>query len=1099
MPRPSEHEYRSPYSRVQPEPLSVKKCRSLRASKSLSDAKLPSITTKSRNESLPKFDPLDVSSPSKKRLDYISYLYSPKSINPFGLAVRETSVARSRLLLPPPPQTTSRRGDLLVDACMEKKGFELLEVLLDKDTSINRPPVDAVHSIHGLTPLMGACKFGFAQTVRALVYRGANPNITRKLTHDTALHFAAKSGSVLSVKILLDAGAVQVRDRRGCTPLDYAKERPDSHALISMLWSVPNQPGPVSIFKLNKADDTISTEMENPFDEYDIDEYTIDSTQYGSGDVKITCSTDASDALLSLKLVWKEPNANGTTINLSEIAWLLLTEDQVESEKNSLHGVQDNKTLKYNTCKIPGSKCQALLKGLLPCRWYKIMVRSKNTIGWGLYSQPSLIWSGSSVPEGMDPPLIVRQTSSTLQLEWKQPRFTNGEPIDRYEIEVKFRSSEKTEENMAEESCWHMYRRVTPLLGYEVPVEGTDTFHKKYWYVFRVRACNINGWSAFSSPSAGCETLDFSKAEVMGATTVRVTWSKVLGASKYQIQAANATPHDELLSSQNLKWKVVCESISITSDMENANSRPSRVLSGLTPSSIYTFRVLDYHEMFGWSIGARSEPVKTNPDVPATPCPPVLVNATPQALNVVSKMPKNNGQHATAPPRPVVTATTQTTVSLEFRDTEYNGGDYGLSTLEIARRLGEYRNTSASHDRQTKHTIRSRNRLLEWTVVGKVKIEQSKKDSYTFTDNLLVPGSSYDYAVRVINTVGPSPWSEPSGPVSTLGKEPSRPSAPVLKEGGRYRNFLNIEWLPPVGVSKRNENLDYDIEQVYIELEDIEFNQTDLRKWHKAKFHCEAELDPGQIPWAHVTNILPGACLKFRVRAKNAFGTSPWGDESIGIKSGVTVPDPVAPPNIDYQGEREIGVSWRRPPCRGSRVTMYELSRLTIGKNFDTIGEWEVELRTASLHYVVPNLKPATSLCFRVRAYNENGWGPYGYACDNTRTLSTIPSTPSPPTMLSWNPHNLKILISWGHRASAIDNGIDNGASIQRYEVQRLGFTEGSKWEDIGITSGADRFIELSEPVPVCLKRWFRVRCVNKHGNSQWSEKSGEIICRPLN
>ena len=281
-----------------------------------------------------------------------------------------------------------------------------------------------------------------------------------------------------------------------------------------------------------------------------------------------------------------------------------------------------------------------------------------------------------------------------------------------------------------------------------------------------------------------------------------------------------------------------------------------------------------------------------------------------------------------------------------------------------------------------------------------------------------------------------------------------------------------------------------------MELEDVEVNQAYLRKWHRSRFVCHDDDKSGNNPWAAISNLLPGATLKFRIRCANTFGVSVWGPESSDIPTDITVPDPVASPTIEQVKQRELLVRWKRPPCRGSEVTMYELARLTVGKNWDTIGEWEVELRTASMHYVVPNLKPATSLCFRLRAFNKLGWGDYGYACDNTRTLSTIPATPSPPIMLSWNPVDLTILVSWSHEPSAIDNGNDNGAEIIRYEVQRKDFTEGAQWEDVGTTSGADRFIETTEPKPVCLKRWFRVRAVNKHGNSPWSHQSVDFVCR---
>ncbi len=1368
---------------------------------------------------------------------------------------------------------------------MEKNGVELCMRLLD-EYSINHPVVDSVHSVHGLTPLMAACKFVRLSTARALIERGANPNVARKIMGDTALHLAAMAGSALLVKILLDAGAVQMRDRKGCTPLDYAKERPENHSLISMLWSVPDRPGKVCLvvnetvsrseydgeaslsqqmkMLLEERDDESEegqeisggseakeegreTLVDNfEIEEDDLEEYTIDISSLSddrSSDFEVKdADLDKIDPRVSLKLQWTASANNGTVIRNNEICWAPLkevdkvdnqTDEKVISSSSRLQDDPHREATIYSRGNLPGSRALAVLKGLAPCTWYKFKVRSRNVIGWGAFSSPNIIWSGSSVPEGMKSPVVVRQTSSVLMLEWQPPESCNGEIVDRYEIEVNFRSLRTSETGAATHS--NSFRRVTPLLRYEIPVERTDVHTSNLWYVFRVRAHNLCGWSSFSPPSAGCETLDFSEAKALGARQVLVNWPRVLGASKYQVQAACAESLQDLFVSPTLPWKTMCE---VLPDPEQ-DRRPNTIVSGCTPAYYYVFRVLDHHEMFGWSFGAKSEPIQMKADVPARPRPPVLQNVTPQALIVTNDLSEDNGrridgmeisvklldkvvdkvngarkekdsekQHqkqpdrpwysldlikvgpshhsdqgkrslktkvpdleifrsyvlrcrlrnsvgwsdwssdsdpmttspsppdppsrpeivcvgdksvlvswdapksfgsdlvgfraqmchlgpellphqrnraerssnsdeprvdartlvnslfltidgdndgflsknellqafsrdgtnqkarrllsdilscdhtsgslvddvsiqslglllrlneeyqdafseidtdrsgyvtrdelllfcaekegwsdiqlphhphpypetsfeqqnlcpgeayrfrivavnqvgpggpssstkvvmpciaALAPPMPVVVSTTQTTVSLEFFATSDNGGDPSISIYEIARRLGciddrssggggggggeeEQRNNSGTEARATPTRRASINRLLEWTVVGSVQLGPTDSMPYKFTDKMLVPGSCYDYAVRAVSIVGPSPWSEASGPVTTDGKEPSVPSAPVLQEGGRHGTTLNIEWLPPAAaLSKKNVELEYEIEQQYLELEDVETNQASLLQWHRSRFMCNFDGDDGEHPWAHISNLLPGACVRFRVRAKNSYGVGAWGAESMGIYSAVTVPDPVDPPTIECRWEREIKVRWTRPPCRGAPVTMYELARLTVGKNWDTIGEWEVELRTASMHYVVPNLKPASSLCFRVRAYNKLGWGEFGYACDNTRTLSTIPATPSPPIMLSWKPDDLTILVSWSHVPSAIDNGLDNGAEIIRYEVQRRDFTEGACWEDVGTTSGADRFIETIEPKPVCLKRWFRVRAVNAHGNSSWSEKSVDFICR---
>ena len=126
-----------------------------------------------------------------------------------------------------------------------------------------------------------------------------------------------------------------------------------------------------------------------------------------------------------------------------------------------------------------------------------------------------------------------------------------------------------------------------------------------------------------------------------------------------------------------------------------------------------------------------------------------------------------------------------------------------------------------------------------------------------------------------------------------------------------------------------------------------------------------------------------------------------------------SVPDPVPSPQIEFFDERHIGVKWNRPPCRGDPVTMYDLSHLVSGNNWESMGNWKTELRTSSMFYVVPNLLPGSSHCFRLRAFNSLGWGEFGLPCIAIKTKADVPATPDTPKMIKWD--GTMITIAWNH------------------------------------------------------------------------------------
>lgn len=95
-----------------------------------------------------------------------------------------------------------------------------MEILLDAGADPNRG--DSA----GYTPLIHACRIGNLGLERAklLVARGANVNLRASFLGHSALHFAAETGRVGLVRLLLDAGAdVNAVDDIGQTAMAKAK------------------------------------------------------------------------------------------------------------------------------------------------------------------------------------------------------------------------------------------------------------------------------------------------------------------------------------------------------------------------------------------------------------------------------------------------------------------------------------------------------------------------------------------------------------------------------------------------------------------------------------------------------------------------------------------------------------------------------------------------------------------------------------------------------------------------------------------------------------------------------------------------------------
>jgi ankyrin repeat protein len=101
------------------------------------------------------------------------------------------------------------------------------------------------------SPLHSAARKSFAGVVDLLLAAGVNPNVVNYANHRSALHLAAKSGSLHIARSLLDAGAaVNARDKSGYMPLHLAARYNHLHIMkLLMERGATVEPDPLGCYR----------------------------------------------------------------------------------------------------------------------------------------------------------------------------------------------------------------------------------------------------------------------------------------------------------------------------------------------------------------------------------------------------------------------------------------------------------------------------------------------------------------------------------------------------------------------------------------------------------------------------------------------------------------------------------------------------------------------------------------------------------------------------------------------------------------------------------------------------------------------------------
>jgi fibronectin type 3 domain-containing protein len=239
----------------------------------------------------------------------------------------------------------------------------------------------------------------------------------------------------------------------------------------------------------------------------------------------------------------------------------------------------------------------------------------------------------------------------------------------------------------------------------------------------------------------------------------------------------------------------------------------------------------------------------------------------------------------------------------------------------------------------------------------------------SYTDDGLIPETTYYYKVSAINGYGESPLSSPVS-VTTSSQKPAAPTG--VSTSNVTSASIRINWSSVSGVTSpyyniyRSDNADGDYT---------------LR---------------GSSPYSYFTyytddGLAAETTYYYKVSAVNAYGEGPL-SSSVSAKT-LALPKPAAPAGLSTSVVfYEITISWTYVLY----VTGYNIYRSTT-----PLGEYSLIDTTTTTRYVDSGLEPNTSYYYKVSSYNDNGEGPMSASNNIYATTFIANAGKSPETAIS--------------------------------------------------------------------------------------------------
>ena len=343
---------------------------------------------------------------------------------------------------------------------------------------------------------------------------------------------------------------------------------------------------------------------------------------------------------------------------------------------------------------------------------------------------------------------------------------------------------------------------------------------------------------------------------------------------------------------------------------------------------------------------------------------------------------------------------------------------------------------------------------------------------FEFNLQKLKPDEGYKFRIRSKNVCGWSEWSPDTNKICSN-------AAAVVKDWGS--RFMHLTWKQPY-INRIRFRGTFEIQRKRIlrkreimrikflrdknRIEEAGMTIEELGQWVPSG--VSKEDDPQHI----VENLLPATKFIYRIRPITTPET-PWGDgiECDEISTDMDCPD--APKNVSLGeiSDTTIELLWDKAYDNGLAVEMYEIYLSYKGEDI-----WHSACRIDDItNAVVSNLIINTYYDFKIRAYNECGWGSFSsILTKRTRAITA----PTPPTVDLKECGDTFVRIEWTGDIGKCDYQILKW-HVQYSECDRVNTNDSKKWLDATPSGGevpGDCFSILVVPLKAVTNYVFRMR-----------------------